>query len=198
MRRLAYWFLLCLVLCSGAQPARAIWLSESGDIAWLTGSIELDDDKRFKAFLERPRVKPLRVLYLSSGGGYIVPAFAIGRLVRQSGLATAVDAGSAACSSACTFIFAGGVRRHYIGGEGVFEGSTALSGLGFHPARRTEKQTGQTILSESGTTRVRAFYAEMGMPRAVELMEKAAFNSMYRPNGATALALKIATSLSPP
>lgn len=56
----------------------------------------------------------------------------------------------------------------------------------------------EPVLSERGTDSIRAFYAEMGMPRAAELMEKAAFNSMYRPNGATALALRIATSLSRP
>lgn len=197
MRRLAIWLLFALALC-GASPADAIWLSERGGAAWLTGSIEMGDDRLFKAFLDRPRPQPLRVLYLSSGGGHILPAFAIGRMVRQAGLATAVEAGSAACSSACTFIFAGGVRRHYIGGDGVFEGSTGLSGLGFHPARRVGSRVNEPTLSERGTDSIRAFYAEMGMPRATELMERAAFNSIYRPNGATALALRIATSLSPP
>ena len=44
----------------------------------------------------------------------------------------------------------------------------------------------------------RAYYAEMGMPRAGELMDRAAFNSLYRPSGRTTLELRIATSLSPP
>lgn len=197
MRRLASWLLFGLMLGSAA-PAQAIWLSESGGAAWLSGSIELGDEKHFQAFLERPRAQPLRVLYLSSGGGHVRPAFAIGRMVRQAGLITAVEAGSAACSSACTFIFAGGVRRHYIGGEGVFEGTTSLSGLGFHPARGVGNRVTEPVLNERGTGMMRAFYAEMGMPRATELMEKAAINTLYRPNGATALALRVATSLSPP
>lgn len=198
MRHFAGWLAMGFALCCGAAPARAIWLSESGGKAWLTGSIELGDEKRFKEFLEKPRSQPLRVLYLSSGGGHIRPAFAIGRMVRQAGLNTAVEAGSAACSSACTFIFAGGVHRHYVGGDGVFEGTTGLSGLGFHPARGVGSRVSEPTLSQRGTDSIRAFYAEMGMPRATELMEKAAFNSMYRPNGATALALRIATSLTPP
>jgi hypothetical protein len=197
MRRLAYWLLFGFML-GGAAPAQAIWLSESGGAAWLSGSIEIGDEKHFKEFLERPRAQPLRVLYLSSGGGHIQPAFAIGRMVRRAGLVTVVEAARTACSSACTFIFAGGARRHYVGGEAIFEGASELSGLGFHPARYANYRVGESTLSERGTASIRAFYAEMGMPRATELMEKAAFNSMYRPNGATALALRIATSLSPP
>ena len=180
------------------QPAQAIWLSERGDTAWLTGSFENGDDERFRAFLAQPRVQPIRVLYLSSHGGRMNAAFAIGRMVRKAGIITAVQADGAVCSSACTFVFAGGVRRHNVNGNAVFEGLTSMTGLGFHPAHRMGDRVTAGMLSDDGTQRMRAYYAEMGMPRAADLMEKAAINTMYRPGGQTSLNLRIATSLSAP
>jgi hypothetical protein len=181
-----------------AQPAHAIWLSESGQTAWLTGSFENGDDEKFRAFLAQPRAQPIRVLYLSSHGGKITPAFAIGRMVRKAGITTAIQADSAVCSSACTFVFAGGVRRHNVNGNSVFEGMTSMSGLGFHPAHRPGDRVQSSTMSDTGTDRIRAFYTEMGMPRASELMEKAAINTLYRPGGQTSLNLRIATSLAAP
>ena len=128
--------LLAILAVGVSTPASAIWLSESGQTAWLTGSFENGDDAKFQAFLAQPRAQPIRVLYLSSHGGRITPAFAIGRMVRKAGITTAIQADSAVCSSACTFVFAGGVRRHNVNGNSVFEGMTSLSGLGFHPAHR--------------------------------------------------------------
>lgn len=185
-------------LTIGAVPAAAIWLSENGAVATLTGPIVDGDEAVFKAFLDRPRARPIGVIYLSSGGGRITPAIQIGRMIRKAGLTTAVQADSASCASACTIIFAGGIRRHYIGGDSVYEGLTGKTGLGFHPAHRDGGRVEGHGPSEAGTRRLRGFYAEMGMPRAVELMEKAAFNTLYRPGGRTALDMRIATSLQAP
>lgn len=181
-----------------SMPASAIWLSENGPAATLTGPFTVGDEAVFKAFLEKPRAQPIRVLYLSSAGGKIAPAMAIGRMVRKAGLATVVDADAASCSSACTFVFVAGVRRHYVNGDHVSEGLSAQNGLGFHPAHRDRGRVEGSRLSERGSERARAYYAAMGTPRAAELMDKAAFNTLYRPNGQTALALRIATTLSAP
>ncbi|MGF7054955.1 hypothetical protein GGC47_004159 [Bosea sp. OAE752] len=181
-----------------ASPARAVWLSDKGAVATLTGPFIMGDDAAFKAFLEKPRPQPIRVLYLSSGGGKVAPAFAIARMVRKAGIATVVDADAAACSSACTFVFVAGVTRHYVNGDHVAEGMSARNGLGFHPVHRDGGRVEGHTFSEKGSDRARAFYAEMGTPRAAELMDKASFNTFYRPNGQTALALRIATSLSAP
>jgi hypothetical protein len=193
-----FWALIGLAGLVSIPPAQAIWLSESGQTAWLTGSFETGDDDKFRAFLAQPRAQPIRVLYLSSHGGKITPAFEIGRMVRKAGITTAIQADSAVCSSACTFVFAGGVRRHNVNGNAVFEGMTSMSGLGFHPAHRPGDRVQASTMSDTGTSRIRAFYAEMGMPRASELMEKAAINTLYRPGGQTSLNLKIATSLTAP
>lgn len=185
--------------CVGlSSPARAIWLSENGPVATLTGPFVVGDDAAFKAFLDKPRSQPIRVLYLASGGGKVAPAIAIGRMVRKAGIATAVDADSAACSSACTFVFVAGIRRHYVNGDHVAEGMSARNGLGFHPIHRDGGRVKGHSFSEKGSERARAYYAEMGTPRAAELMDKAAFDSFYRPNGQTALSLRIATTLSAP
>ncbi len=173
-------------------------MTERGDTAYLTGSFDAEDEAKFAAFLMQPRTRPLRILYLHSHGGVVQSAIAIGRMVRRAGLATAVLADRTVCDSACTFVFAGGVRRHYVHGERVHEGHSSMTGLGFHPARRRGDARNPSVLAYDGTAQVRAFYAEMGMPQAAELMDRAAINTVYRPSGRTALAYRIATSLSAP
>jgi hypothetical protein len=188
----------CLLLAAAAStPAMAaITLSEEGTTARLSGTIESSDDAVFQAFLNRPRAKPLRTIILSSPGGSLTAGMVIGLLVRNNNMATVVDANKSACSSACTFVFAGGVRRHYVNGDNVFEGNTSLVGLGFHPARERFAET--ATYSARGVEQMRKYYARMGMPGASELMDRAAINTMFRPNGQTALRLRIATTLQPP
>jgi hypothetical protein len=188
----------CLEFLITAAPAWGVYLAESGGVATAVGSFTPGDEHAFAAFLAQPRAVPLRVIYLDSRGGMLGPAVAIGRMVRRAGLATAVMADRAACDSACTLVFAGGVRRHYVGGDRIHEGFTAMTGLGFHPAHRRGYGGNPSTLSAPASQNVRAYYAEMGMPRAAELMDRAAFNSVFRPSGRTALELRIATSLSPP
>jgi hypothetical protein len=197
--RLAWAYAVVIAcFCASTFPAHAIWLSENGSSAWLSGSIEHGDEETFKAFLEKPRSQPLQVVHLSSEGGFLTPAMAIGRLIRKAGLATAVDAGRTSCDSACTFIFAGGVRRHYVNAESLFEGLSGHAGLGFHPSHSKGNRIRSGEHSERGTARMRAFYAEMGMPRAADLMQKASITTMFRPNARTAQELRIATSLAAP
>jgi hypothetical protein len=173
-------------------------MTESGPVATLSGFFERGDEVRFGAFLGHPRPAPLRVLYLNSPGGNLQAGLEIGRQVRRAGLTTAVQADRHVCDSACTLAFAGGVRRHNINGDRVFEGMSSMMGLGFHPAWRQGNRVDPSLRSEEATSRIRAFYAEMGMPRAAGLMYRAAINSMFRPSGRTSLDLNIATSLAPP
>lgn len=185
-------------LLLAAPAAHAIYLAEDGQKARLYGPFELNDEKIFAAFLAKPRPAPLRVLYLESFGGSILSAVQIGRMVRKAGLATAVYADSKICDSACTLVFAAGVRRHYIHGETVFEGIGARSGLGYHPAYLRGDRVHFSIKSDTFVKVMNDFYAEMGAPRAAELVAKAGINSIYRPSGKTSLELRLATSLAEP
>ncbi len=181
-----------------ATPASAIHLSERGSAAYLQGTFEMGDEDAFRDFLAKPRAQKITVLHLYSPGGKIVPAVKIAHMVRRAGLATAVHATRDICDSACTLVFAGGVRRHYIDGDSVFEGQSARTGLGYHPARQLVNMVEGSQLSQGGSEVLRAHYAQMGAPRAAELMGKAAINTVFRPSGQTALRMKIATTLDAP
>jgi ATP-dependent protease ClpP protease subunit len=58
------------------------------------------------------------ILEISSPGGSVHAAMAIGRLVRKEGVEVGVDANSL-CSSACVLILAGGVMRFFIDNVGI-------------------------------------------------------------------------------
>ena len=196
MRRFCLAVLLMMGVVSRAEAT--LYLSERDGVVHLSGEFENGDDAKFTAFLAQPRASRLRVVYLDSFGGSIIAGMKIGRLIRKARLATAVRAASARCDSACTLIFAGGVRRYYVGGESVFEGNSARGGLGYHPAHQRNAAWTRAEFSTKGTDMMAAFYREMGQPRAAELMQKAGFSTIYRPNGRTALALRVATSLDEP
>jgi len=181
-----------------SQAKAAAWLSESGSKAWLSGMIGPEDDKKFEEFLNRPRAQKLKVIYLSSPGGYLRPAVAIGMMIRKAGMATAVEADKVLCDSACNVIFAGGAKRYYIRGDKVTEGFSSMTGLGYHPSSQVRDLRSPAVYSDKGTDAMLKYYRAMGQPRAAELAQKAAFNSIFRPNGKTALQLNIATSLSEP
>ena len=182
-----------------AYPAQAsAWLSESGSKAWISGMIGPDDDKKFEEFLKKPRAQKLKTIYLSSPGGYLRPAVAIGTMIRKAGLATAVEADKVLCDSACNVIFAGGVKRYYVRGDSVTEGFSAMTGLGYHPSSNMRDLRSYATYSDKGTDAMLKYYQAMGQPRAGELARKASFNTIFRPNGKTALQMNIATSLAEP
>jgi hypothetical protein len=187
----------CLCACL-SQPAQAIFLSEDGARAYLSGPIEPGDETVFATFLSKPRARKVTVLYLNSFGGSLEAGLSIGRMVRQAGLTTAVNADRTECDSACTFIFAGGIKRHYVNGDKVFAGFTSMSGLGYHPVTRRGNRVTPNTKAHEATDRARHFFAEMGQPGAGALADRAGINSLYRPSGSMALQLNIATSLAPP
>ncbi len=85
------------------------------------------------------------VVYLSSEGGSVVAAIAIGRMVRKLGLDTFVGRGGAGCWSACTLIWLSG--RHAIIQRDSY--------LGFHAANAPE-----------GTVMMVEYLAELGLTPA--------------------------------
>jgi len=190
---------IALALLAGAGGAHAtLYMSERDGVAYVSGAFEKADVARFAEFLAQRRTVPLSVIYLDSFGGEVAAGIALGRAIRKARLATAVDASRSRCDSACTLIFAGGVRRHYVASDAVFEGFSSRGGLGFHPAHQRDPAWTRAEISAKGTAMMAAHYRAMGQPGAVEMMRRAGFSSMYRPSGQTALALRIATSLSRP
>lgn len=196
MRRLAAGLAAVLALNPPAQAT--LYITERDGAAYLSGLFEKADVESFAAFLADAGKRGIRVIYLDSLGGEVVAGIAMGKLIRKAGLATAVDAGRARCDSACTLIFAGGVRRHYIGGGDVYEGFSGRGGLGYHPAHSRDGSWTRAEASAKGTAMMAAHYRAMGQPGATEMMRRAGFSSTYRPSGATALALRIATTLDAP
>ena len=181
-----------------ATPSGAVYLSESNGVARLVGPIVQGDEKVFADFLAQPRAQPIRVLYLDSFGGSVEAGVSIARMVRKAKLATAVDAVYKHCVSACTLVFAGGVKRYNVHGEAVEEGYNALSGLAYHTSFNKGDVVHFATRSDKGTQIMSSLYAEMGCPGAAGLMQKGHGGSVYHPSGPTSLALKIATSLGEP
>lgn len=187
-----------LALAASAPEASALSIAAAGDRATLSGPIVPGDGAEVARFLAGPEARGIRTVYLDSGGGKVLEGVAIGRAVRRAGLATAVDAASARCDSSCTLIFVAGVRRFYVHGDAVFEGLSGRTGLGFHTAHHPGNRIEGKTFNARGTDTMRRFYAEMGVPAAATLVDKASFDTHYRPSGATALRLGIATSLGAP
>ncbi len=182
-----------------AIPATAgVCLSESGSRAYISGEIEMGDEKKFEEFLGKIREKPLKVVFLEGYGGSLGASVLIGRMIRKAKLSTAMRADRALCESACTMIFAGGVQRYYINGQRISDGFSSRGGLGYHPSHTRDPSRMFGTHSDRGTQAMGAYYREMGAPRAIELASQAAFNTIYRPSGKTALEMKIATSLAEP
>ena len=73
-----------------------------------------------------------------------------------------------------------------------------MTGLDFHRAHQTGKGRLPNTLADRGSDMMCALYAEMGVPRACDLEMRASFGPQFRPSGATALSLGIATSLAAP
>lgn len=82
---------------------------DNRSVARLTGAIADGDAARFADWL-KVRSEPPDKVYLNSPGGIVTEALALGRLLRERGIATAVEPGDI-CLSACPYAFAGGVLR---------------------------------------------------------------------------------------
>ena len=188
----------CLViLCVPARPAE---IDRRGATITLAGAIVGGDEFKFRDMLKAAGGGAVEIVNLNSDGGDIAPAGEIGRLIRTRRLATLVDGMRAKCASACTVIFAGGVRRYYINAETLSEGPMSNSnfiGLGFHDGN-SQLALAKNKYSGRASAQMIGFFYEFGIPRAAALVTKAPPEQLYRISGQTALAIGIATALRRP
>jgi hypothetical protein len=92
-----------------------------------SGPIDRDAISGFEAMVRAEHVRPGALLVLNSQGGVLLYAIRLGEEVRKVGLSTTVasyEPGSAElepaeCSSACAFVFLGGVERTVYDGSRV-------------------------------------------------------------------------------
>jgi hypothetical protein len=187
---------LTAFFASGIRPATAMDLQGRGDIIFLGGSIKPGDAIQFAQFVKNAPKGSYHGVYLASGGGFVLEAVEIGRIIRQEGLATIVDAGHAVCASACTAIFASGTKRVYLNAMNIADGlpKKACAGLGFHNGSTANSLDANHYSGQASALMIDAFY-EFGVPRAAELITKAQPNEIYQLSGQTALAIGIATSV---
>jgi hypothetical protein len=98
------------ILKTDAQLRARMTFDLTGDGKLIaTGTIEPGTAKDFAAEIEK-RGGYVKTVVLHSPGGSVTDALKIGRLIREKGFATQVDAGRY-CASSCPLVFAGGVER---------------------------------------------------------------------------------------
>ncbi len=193
---------IAAAFAASLAPAHALDISARGADIVLTGPIALGSHAKFERFLLENPGKVFRVVHLNSPGGWSSDTREIARDIRKRGLSTAVDGGRAVCASACTVLFAAGVKRHYHNASAVSEGvrkADLSPGLGYHGAQNSAS----TILMAgqgpgTGMQQIINMYYEMGSSAAAGLANNAEPSQLYKINGSTALSLGIATSLSRP
>jgi hypothetical protein len=148
---------------AGREPADRRWL------IYLEGIIDNGATARLERLLDREQIRSA-VVYFDSPGGHVVEAMALGRMIRQRGYATSVDArptGGAQrpgrCYSACPVAFAGGVHRSLAAG----------SVLGVHRARNSVPVPDEAAFQGVVTRQLRDYLAAMGVsPEFVTLMSE--------------------------
>src|SRR5215470_19695413 len=110
---------LAALLTSAAAPALAADIQIKGNQVFILGTIEAGDDAKFGAKVE-PHTGHM-VVVLHSAGGLLIPAYAIGRAIRERGWDTHAEY---TCNSACSLIWLAGVKHS----------KTAAALIGFHGA----------------------------------------------------------------
>ena len=104
-----------------SSPATAATFSTDGDRLAISGSIRDGDAVVFQIQIN----DDVRIVELSSTGGFIGEAMAIGRAIRERRLDTTVPAG-ASCESACVLVWSAGWHRT-VGGRLGTHCATAIS-----------------------------------------------------------------------
>lgn len=115
-----------------------------------TGTIEPGTAEVFAAEIAK-RGSYVKTVVLSSPGGSVADALAMGRLIRKQGYATEVEA---TCASSCPLVFAGGIERRagdkaQIGVHQVFAVSSTGANLGMDSGQRVSAEC-QKYLREMG------------------------------------------------
>lgn len=136
--------LLLALFLTTAFPACGAEITADGATITLGGLIGPDDDETFKV---QTRLFPGKAtVVLSSPGGNLLAAFAIGEFIRLRGWSTYV---SDECDSACALIWLAGAPRLM----------TANARIGFHSASVNGQETGL------GNAALGAYLARIGMSR---------------------------------
>ncbi|MGQ0564170.1 MAG: hypothetical protein ACT4OK_03740 [Gemmobacter sp.] len=147
-------FLIGGLLLAAAAPAAdldgAPADAEGPAIIALSGEITRGDADRMAALLTR---FPDAFVFLDSEGGLVAEALRMGNMVRESAVATAVNAGDE-CRSACALIWVAG-RQRYLSAEGR---------VGAHAAYIDRGSSVET--SGIGNAEIGAYLARLGLSDA--------------------------------
>lgn len=188
---------IALLATASSRPVSAMELVARGDTIFLAGPIKPGDSIEFTNFIKQAPKGAYKAVFLSSGGGFVTEAVDIGRIIRQQGMATIVDAGHSICASACTAIFASGIKRIYLNATALTDGlpTKHCAGLGFHNGSSATSMDANHFSGQASALMIDAFY-EFGVPKAAALISKAQPNEIYQLSGQSALTMGIATSLT--
>jgi hypothetical protein len=180
---------------SFSKCAGAVELSMSGSTVTISGSIQQGDEFKFQDFIKGAGPGRVTTLRLDSGGGNIASAGVMAHLIRSAGMTTLVDAAHSKCASACTILFAAGVRRLYLNADGFASGVVTCQGfrgLGFHQGA-SPGGSGASRYSGVGTAQMIGLLYEFGASSAASLIDNSSPDTVYRPSAQKALELGIAT-----
>ncbi len=180
--------------------SQAMEISGRGNSVYFSGDIKSGDDIKLKEFLVGKPSGSVTAIWLNSSGGWynagIAPARELGRIIRANGMTTVVDAARSKCESACTIIFASGVRRIYLNAAGIAEKEgESERGLGFWEGF-AKNIHGQRITAIGDSAQMIDGYYEFGVGGAVALMQKAGYTKTYHISLKTALESGVATGSS--
>ena len=184
------------------DPMRFLVMTDGSD-HWIAaeGRIEADTAEVFREFLTQLDA-PVQEITLNSIGGRLAGGLALGRSIRESGLATRVgdsrgcngtEGRVGVCASACAYAFLGGVRRE-VGPHGH---------LGFHgiyPAAGQADIPEETLLAatDRAMETLRAYVLDMGAnPILPEIAAVVPADRLYLPQGRALSALGIETDARP-
>jgi hypothetical protein len=181
MRTLSFLTLLCVLMGGGSAQALTYGLAalSNGSTALVAeGRIHRSDATRLLSLLQG-RAMP-STLVISSPGGELVGALAVGETLRRFGIRTVVGSitadvygnasiGPGRCHSACVFVLMGGTARSVVPGSLV----------GVHSPQPVMVAGGRAYLPDSSTTRyvvqrtaplLRLYARQMGVsPSVVDL-----------------------------
>jgi hypothetical protein len=159
---------------AGAGEAMRFRLAADGRTLSAIGEIRADTPGQFRKLLAGFKGRKPAIV-ITSPGGRLSAALALGRLIRKQGLDVTARG---TCTSACPFVLAGGVKRHaeqdaVIGVHQalMIRSGAEANGSGAHLLKDTQATARQFRLLRS---RLRSYLGEMGVsPALVSEMDKA-------------------------
>ena len=150
-----------------------------------TGAIAPGSAKAFEKELEK-RGSYVKTIVLASPGGSVQDALAMGRLIREKGYSTEVEAGKY-CASSCPLVFAGGMERR----------AAKNAAIGVHQiSSASEAHAGDMAAAQRMSATCQKYLREMGVDIGVwvHAMETPK-NALYYFKSQELVALKLATAI---